>query len=159
VTDAAGGVTRYDYDDQHRMTAITDARGITFLRNTYDVNSRVCQQQQADGSLFTMFYVTADIATMPASLLLLQEAAAGGPISQPPCAAAASSSRVVATVLVDPRGQPTTYQFNSAGVLTAVTNPLGQTTTYEREPATNVLLATTDALGAGRPTATTRRGT
>jgi YD repeat-containing protein len=49
VTDAAGGVTRYAYDSAHRLTTITDARGILFLQNTYDGNSRVCRQQQADG--------------------------------------------------------------------------------------------------------------
>jgi YD repeat-containing protein len=28
VTNPAGGVTQYAYDSQHRMTTITDARGI-----------------------------------------------------------------------------------------------------------------------------------
>jgi RHS repeat-associated protein len=147
VTDPAGGVTRYGYDSQHRMTTITDARGITFLENTYDANSRVCRQRQADNGVFTMHYVTADIATTPESVQLLQEAEAGGPISQAPCMAAASSSAVVATVLVDPRGHPTTHRFNGFGVLIEVTDALGQTTTYERDAATNLLLATIDALG------------
>jgi YD repeat-containing protein len=82
VTDAAGGVTRYAYDSQHRLTTITDARGILFLQNTYDVNSRVCHQQQADGGVFTLHYVMAALATTPESLGLLQEAEAGGAISQ-----------------------------------------------------------------------------
>jgi hypothetical protein len=70
----AGGITRYACDSQHRMTAITDARGITFLENTYYQNSRACQQQQADGGIFT-HYVTADIATTPESIQLARTAA------------------------------------------------------------------------------------
>jgi RHS repeat-associated protein len=146
VTNPAGGVTQYTYDSRHRMTAIRDARGITFLTNTYDVNSRVCQQTQVDGGVFTMYYVTADIATSPASVQLLNEAASGGPISQAPCGSDASSGRVVATVQVDPRGNTTTYRFSSAGDLTSVTDALGHTTTYTRDPATNFVTSVTDAL-------------
>ena len=84
VTNPAGGVTQYTYDSQHRMTTITDARGITYLTNTYDSNSRVCRQTQADGGVYAMYYVTTDIATAPGSVQLLNEAAAGGPITQTP---------------------------------------------------------------------------
>jgi RHS repeat-associated protein len=147
VTNPAGGVTTYTYDGQHRMTAITDARGITYLTNTYDTNSRVCQQSQADGGVYTMYYVTTDIATTPASIQLLNEAAAGGPISQGPCTPMGSMSPVVATVLVDPRGHPTTYRFNGIGALVSLTDALGQTTTYARDAATNLVQSVTDALG------------
>lgn len=147
VTDPTGGVTRYTYDGQHRMTSITDPRGITFLRNTYDANGRVCRQQQADGGLFTIYYVTADLATVPATMQLLAEAQAGAPISRPACSAAVSNSPVVATVLVDPRGHPTTHRFNSAGLRTVVTDPLGQITQFEYDPGSNLLLSTTDPLG------------
>jgi RHS repeat-associated protein len=147
VTDAAGGVTRYSYDSQHRMTSIKDAREIVFLTNTYDVNSRVCRQQQADGGVFTLYYVTADIASTPDSTLLLQQAESGGPITQAPCTGPASTSRVVATVLVDPRGHPTTYRFDASGLVTKTTDAMGQATAYEREAVTNLLLSTTDPLG------------
>jgi YD repeat-containing protein len=147
VTDPAGGVTRYGYDGQHRMTTITDARNIVFLTNTYDVNSRVCRQQQADGGLFTLYYVTADIASSPDSVLLLQQAESGGPITQAPCTGLASSSPVVATVLVDPRGHPTTHRFNASGLVTRTTDALGQAATYDRDPASNLLMSTTDPLG------------
>jgi RHS repeat-associated protein len=146
VTNPAGGVTRYSYDAQHRMTSITDPRGIVFLQNSYDVNSRVCQQQQADGGWFRFFYITADQATLPESQQLLNEAAAGGPISQAPCTGAASSAIVTATVLVDPRGKPTTYRFNGQSYLLQVTDALGQVTTYERQEGTNLLLSVTDPL-------------
>jgi len=147
VTDPAGGVTHYSYDSQHRMTSITDARGIVFLMNTYDVNSRVCRQPQADGGVFTLYYVTADIASSPDSTLLLQQAESGGPITQAPCTGPASSSQVVATVLVDPRGHPTTHRFNGSGLVTKTTDAMGQATTYERDAATNLLVSMTDPLG------------
>ncbi len=53
---------------------------------------------------------------------------------------------MTATVLVDPRGKPTTYRFNGQGYLTQVTDALGQVTTYEREAGTNLLLSVTDSL-------------
>jgi RHS repeat-associated protein len=147
VTDLAGGVTQYGYDSQHRMTTITDARSITFLTNTYDVNSRVCQQQQADGGIFTLYYVTADIASNPDSLQLLQQGESGGPITQAPCTGPASSSAVVATVIVDPRGHPTTHRFNASGLVTKTTDALAQATTYDRDAATNLIMSTNDPLG------------
>jgi YD repeat-containing protein len=127
VTSPAGGVTRYTYDASRRITTITDARGITYLTNTYDVNSRVCRQTQAGGGVFTMYYVPANEATSPASVQLVNEAAAGGPITQAPCSAPVSSARVVATVVVNPRGYPTTYRFSGTGDLTSVTDALGYT--------------------------------
>jgi YD repeat-containing protein len=147
VTNPANGFTLYAYDPQHRMTSITDARGIVFLRNTYDTNSRVCEQQQADSGWFRFFYITTDRATLPESLQLLSEAAAGGPITQTPCSAAtATTAPVAATVLVDPRGKPTTYRFNGQQFLIQVTDALGQVTTYTRQADTNLLLSITDPL-------------
>src|SRR5688572_12774678 len=101
-----GSVTQYGYDSAHRMTSITDARGITALKNSYDVNSRVCQQEQADGGKYKIYYVTTDRASFPESIQLLQQAAAGEAISVAPCSAAVSTGMVVATVLVDPLGRP-----------------------------------------------------
>jgi YD repeat-containing protein len=62
VTDPAGGVTQYAYDSAYRMTTITDARGIVFLTNVYDGNSRVCRQTQADGGARTRQRVSFRVA-------------------------------------------------------------------------------------------------
>lgn len=147
VTDPDGGVTRYTYDSQGRMESITDALNITFLRNIYDANSRVCRQVQADGSEYKFYYITADRATAPESLQLLSEAMAGGPITATLCSAAASPSTVLYTIVVDPNGNPTTHRFNSFGKAIAITNSLGQTTNFDLEISTNFLLSTTDPLG------------
>jgi len=53
---------------------------------------------------------------------------------------------VAATVLVDPRGKPTTYRFNGQQYLIQVTDALGQVTTYTRQADTNLLLSITDPL-------------
>ena len=91
----------------------------------------MCQQTQADGGVYTMYYVTTDIATTPASLQLLNEAAAGGPISQAACSTTGSMNPVVATVLVDPRGKPTTYERDAnTNLVLSVTDPLTQVTSY-----------------------------
>jgi RHS repeat-associated protein len=129
------------------MLTLTDPLGITYLTNAYDANSRVCQQTQADGGTYLFYYITADRATLPESQTLLAQAAAGGPITQAPCTGTASSALVVSTVVVDPRGKPTTYQFNGQSFLTGVTNALGQTTAYTRDAATNQVLSVTDPLG------------
>ena len=147
VTNPNGGITQYVYDLQHRMTSITDPRNIVTLQNAYDANSRVCTQTRADGGVLRFFYITTDRATLPESLQLLAEAAAGGPITQTPCSTVtATSAPVAATVLVDPRGHPTTSRFNGQGYLLQRTDALGQTTTYTREAGTNLLLSITDPL-------------
>ena len=51
-----GGTTRYEYDNDNRMTRITDAKGITFLQNFYGPSGRVLRQIQADGSEFRFRY-------------------------------------------------------------------------------------------------------
>lgn len=58
---------------------------------------------------------------------------------QAPCSGTVSASIVTATVLVDPRGKPTTYRFNGQGYLIQVTDALGHVSTYEREEGTNLL--------------------
>ena len=147
VTDPNGGITRYTYDALGRMSTLTDPRGISFLTNEYDTQGRVCRQHQADGGLWTFFYIPADAAGTPEAERLLAEAAAGGPVTRTPCTVMGSAGPVLATVVVNPRGQPTTHRFNGAGYAIARTDALGQTTTFERAPGTNLLLRTTDPLG------------
>jgi YD repeat-containing protein len=58
-----------------------------------------------------------------------------------------TGSFISQTVVTDPRGNPTTYRFNSSGYPIQQTDALGQSTTFERQPGTNLLLSTTDPLG------------
>lgn len=147
VTDINGGVTQYSYDSKGRMKSIIDPLGRTILTNTYDANDRVCQQTDANGDIYTFYYITNDIATSPMSIQLLSEAKAGGPITTPPCSVTASGSPVAYTILVAPNNNITTYRFNSSGRIISTTDANGQTGTTNREQGTNMLLSHTDSLG------------
>lgn len=145
VTQPDGAKTTYAYDGLHRMTSVTDGRGITYLRNTYDVNSRVCQQEQADGARFTFYYVTAD-DPFSSQRIAVSQAASGGAVTVAPCSSGLAPGRVIATVVVDPLGRPTTYRFNDSGYLLSIVDALGRTTSFERD-YTNQVSATVDSLG------------
>lgn len=41
---------RYAYDESHRLISITDPKGQTFLRNTYDAEGRIKKQEHGDGT-------------------------------------------------------------------------------------------------------------
>jgi YD repeat-containing protein len=51
------------------------------------------------------------------------------------------------TMVTDPNGKTTEYRFTGRGYVVTQTDALGQTTTTTRDPATNEVLATADALG------------
>jgi RHS repeat-associated protein len=123
VTDAnsPAGVTTYGYDANNNLQSIQDARGITYLTNTYDSNGRVIQQQTVDGGITTFAYTLAN-ATIPTSPVLL-------------------------TTVTDALNNQTTYHFNASGFLVDVTDALGRKTVYTRDPGTNLLLTVTDPLG------------
>jgi RHS repeat-associated protein len=123
VTDAnsPAGVTTYGYDANNNLQTIEDARGITYLTNTYDPNGRVIQQQTVDGAITKFVYALAN-PSIPTSPVLL-------------------------TSVTDPLGNQTTYHFNASGFLLDVTDALGRKTVYTRDPGTNLLLSVTDPLG------------
>jgi len=122
VTDAntPGGVTTYGYDPNNNLQSITDARNITYLTNTYDVNGRVLTQKAIDTGV-TKFAYTLSNPTIPTSPVML-------------------------TTVTDPLGSQTTYHFNPAGFVLDVTDALGRKTVYNRDPGTNLLLSVTDAM-------------
>ncbi|HEY0873209.1 MAG TPA: DUF6531 domain-containing protein, partial [Vicinamibacterales bacterium] len=121
VTDAAGGVTEYTYDTSDRMLTIKDARGITYLTNTYDSNGRVATQTLADGGVFEFDY-TLD-----------------------------GSGRVTQTDVTDPRGFVERFTFNSAGRHTSRTEAFGtsleRTTTLVRDATSQRVTSVMDSLG------------
>lgn len=120
VTDQLNGVTEYSYDSSDRMKTIKDPRGITYLTNDYDLSGRVILQRQADGSTYQFAYTTS-----------------GGAVTQ--------------TDVTDPRGMLRRVTFNSAGYWLTDTKAVGrteqQTMTLVRQPATNLVASSTDALG------------
>ncbi|MFE4177251.1 RHS repeat-associated core domain-containing protein [Streptomyces sp. NPDC056909] len=59
VTDPAGMVSRYSYDGtSNRIKTAVDARGITYMSNTFDANGRVKEQTLTEGAKYTFDYTT-----------------------------------------------------------------------------------------------------
>jgi len=121
VTDPDGGVATYTWDSSNRVQSIKDARGVTFITNTYDTNDRVTKQVLADGSIYSFVYTLN----------------AGG--------------QVVETDVTDPRGYVRKLTFNaSMYVLTdkkATSTPQESDWSYTRDPTSNLVLSQTDPLG------------
>lgn len=154
MTDPAGGTTQYVYDGQDRMTAITDARNITFITNEYDAQGRVARQTSVDGGVWEFHYIPVDAAGLREAQELLGVAKSQVPPSSllqfPPGTLIGTAVTLAATVVTDPRGHTTTYRFNSNGYLLEQTNALGQTTVIDRANGTNVVEQVTDPLGRSR---------
>ncbi|MFM0080388.1 DUF6531 domain-containing protein [Paraburkholderia sediminicola] len=60
VTDAGGGVWKYGWDSKSRLVSVTDPEGNLQVTNTYDDNDRVTFQKLADGSAFGFAYTFTD---------------------------------------------------------------------------------------------------
>ena len=116
VTDAQGGVTRYDYDISNNLTLITDARGVPLVSSTYDQNNRVTRQRRADGSVINFSYQ------------LFNPLVGTSPVMQ--------------ATMTDALGNQSVYRFNPQGFLLSVTDPLGQVRVLNRT-ATNLLVSVT----------------
>ena len=58
VQDPKGGITKYSYDVNHRMTSIVNNLGDTFISNTYDIQGRVIKQTDVDNQATTLAYDT-----------------------------------------------------------------------------------------------------
>ena len=67
VTDALAGVTKYAYDSQHRLTSITDPRGNVILKNIYNGEGRITEQEDGLKNLWKLEYKPGEtIVTEPA---------------------------------------------------------------------------------------------
>ena len=121
ATDPAGQFQAYTYDASHNMLTVQDKRGNLMVTNAYDVNNRVSKQTYADGTTNLFAY------------------------------ALGTNGKVTQTDITNERGVISRMQFNASGYTSSVTHAFGrpeqQVVTTERDPATNLVLARTDALG------------
>jgi RHS repeat-associated protein len=166
VIDPNGGVTQYTYDTQNRILTITDAKNIQYVENFYGTSGKVLRQLQAANGEW-----------------LLKYEMVGATVSGPGCPGPScptedswanfqagytfQDGEVIATTVIDPLGNETTYRFNNSGypiekidglgqnlvmtrnsgnLLTSSTDPLGWTTSFSFDGAGNVT-STTDADG------------
>jgi RHS repeat-associated protein len=121
VTNPGNGVTEYTYDTLNRMTAIKDARGITYVNNVYDGGGRVIRQTLADGAKYQFAYTVN------------------------------GSNQVTQADVTDPRGFQRRVTFNGDGYWLSDARALGrpeqQTFTVQRTSPGNFVSSYTDAMG------------
>jgi RHS repeat-associated protein len=136
VTDPLGRIVQYGYDNLGRLQAVTDpAGGVT--RYTYDSAHRLLTITDTRGITFiqnvydatgrVVRQVLGDGSTWTFDYVL-------------------NGDVVTQTVVTDPRGGRTTHRFDARGFPLSRTDALGGTTTFDREPGSNLVLASTDVL-------------
>src|SRR2546425_1050148 len=137
ITDPIGRTVQYIYDGNNRLVQVNDpGGGGTFY--TYDANSNMLSILDARGITFlTNVY--------DSNGRVSQQTQADGGVWK--FAYTVTSRVVTQTVVTDPRGNVTTSRINGKGYTLGQTDSQGQPTISTRDPATNLLLATTDALG------------
>jgi RHS repeat-associated protein len=114
VTDVKGGTTEFTYD-QHLMTSLTDSLENTQNTNIYDGMGRVVEQEDAIGGIHCFYY------------------GHGSSYTSANCSGSSSAPSAGETITVDPRGNETLYQHDTAFRTTAVQDPLGNVTVYTYE--------------------------
>lgn len=136
ITDPIGRVVQYAYDTEANLTSVTDpAGGVT--RYTYDTNFRMTSITDPRGILYLQNEYDAN------GRVSRQIQADGGVFT---FEYALGGRTVAQTTVIDPRGNPTVYRFNSRGYLMRTMDALGQMTRYERDYVTNQLTAVIDPL-------------
>lgn len=160
VTDPEGGITQYEYTTPlGNLRKDTNPRGASFVNNYNSIvphqcflvpdpidrtiggfpGERVMQQTQPDGSQFYMHYRmvgSTQYIVAPQSPLLVTSALFHCNIELINYAGPMGT-----TIVADPRGFYTHYNYNPQGYLIVVTDPLGKHTVFERENGTNLLLS------------------
>jgi len=152
VTDALGGVTKYAYDASHRLTSITDPRGNTILKNIYDSQGRITEQEDGLKDLWKLKYSAGEtIVTEPQGGKL-----AYGFDSQDRVVSETDQlgNRTVTVYdgagnvseVIQPGGGKWVFGHDAAGNLTSAKDPEGGERKYEYD-GQNRLTAFTDARG------------
>ncbi|MFC6285536.1 DUF6531 domain-containing protein [Nocardioides sp. GCM10027113] len=124
VTDPRGAVTAYTYDQAGRNTFITTPLGRK-TENTYDTLSRLTRTVRYGAGALTYTYDAEGNVVTKANPL-------GGTLTY-----AYDAAGRIATV-TDPKNKVTTYQYTPSGDLASVEGPRG-TTTYDYDPLGRLL--------------------
>ena len=171
VVDIGGGVTTYTYGEYTQayywnegMLSITDARGITYLRNEYDLNGRVAKQILANGGAYTFAYtlagqtVTQTNVTDPRGNVTIHRINASQYVTQVerPGSAITNYERDIGTntltAVVDPLSRRTEFTYDSMGNVLTIKDSENNTTTFTYESTYNRLATITDALSPANVT-------
>ena len=120
VSNPAAGTTTYAYTGPYNIASVTDARGITYLTNTYcsgscPLDPAVATQTTADGGVTRLDYVVVNQSVMQATV-------------------------------TDGRGNKTVHRFNTRGNEIAVVDAVVQQTRMTRDFTTNQVMEVRDPL-------------
>lgn len=133
VTDVAGGVTTYKANARG-ISEITDPRGITFIKNSWDQSGRVASQYLADGGTYQFGYPEYDG----------YDCSGGG--KKYKCPTQTRLARVT-----DPRGAIREVSLSANGFVesetVAVGEPAERTTSIDRDASSGRVASVTDPLG------------
>ncbi|MFE9889078.1 RHS repeat-associated core domain-containing protein [Streptomyces scopuliridis] len=124
VTDPAGKVSRYTYDGTtNRIRTAVDARGITYMSNTFDADGRVREQTLTEGAKYAFEYtrtgagkITSATVTQPGGAVRRVEFDADG--------YGTSDTQAHGSALA----RKTVYERGSYHRIDAVTDPYGRRT-------------------------------
>lgn len=131
IVDSTGRTLGFEYDDQSKLIAFTDAAGARWTY-AWDSEKHVTEARNATGEV--VFQVSTDANSRATSVAL-----AGATTSY---TYEASRTLVTAT----PQA-PWIYEFNAQGQTTRVTAPDGGSTTWQRDAATGDVTHAVDATG------------
>lgn len=124
VTNPANGVTTYGYAGPYNVGSITDARGITYLTNTY------CSTSGGN--------------TCPPDPAVVSQTLADGGVYQ--VTPVVTSRSVTQATVTDPRGNKTAHRFNGRNQPVSLVDALGQQTRMTRDYVSNQVLEVRDPL-------------
>ncbi|MDQ1083881.1 MULTISPECIES: DUF6531 domain-containing protein [Microbacterium] len=139
VTAADGGMKTFTYDGAHRIATMTDALGVTYLRNAYDGAGRVEKQWDAAGNERRFSYGAGQTTYTD------QEGREH---------TYTFDGRARITKITDPVGGEQSWTYNDDNNVTAFTDAAGRTTGYAYDSAGNVAEVTDAAGNATRYTYT-----
>lgn len=163
ITDPAGATTRFEYDAAGRMTRQTDPQGnvLSFeydargnlikvvdplgnaISATFDKNGNKTSETDANGN--TTYYgynYKGQLIKMTDQMGYITAYTYGGS----GCFSCGNGADKL-TAVTDPKGNTTTFQYDTLGKLVSETDPLGNITTYAYDDGGN-LTRKTDANGA-----------
>jgi RHS repeat-associated protein len=130
VREPDGGQLGYTYDAGGHLLTAMDARGITYISNTYDATGRVSQQTTTDGQKYSFAY-TLDSTGKATEVRVTQPTGAVQRTTFDANSAVAS----ITEAFGDPLARTTTFTRGAAGEVDTSTDPYGRTTTFHYDSA------------------------